>query len=75
MPRLMKATTHAFCQKPHFFQIFFSHRSYYTTLPEEGIVVNAIAMVLVALAIVTGYILQREEFRFRAHILIRSGDL
>ncbi|KAJ3625585.1 hypothetical protein MTP99_016148 [Tenebrio molitor] len=56
-------------------KVFFSLGSYYTTLPEEGMVVNALAMVLVALAIVTGYILQREEFRFRAHILIRSGDL
>ncbi|GJQ80354.1 hypothetical protein Trydic_g12222 [Trypoxylus dichotomus] len=47
----------------------------YTRLQDEGIVVNAIGMSLVALTILMIYILQRDEFRFRAHILIRSGDL
>ncbi|XP_060528492.1 plasma membrane ascorbate-dependent reductase CYBRD1 isoform X1 [Cylas formicarius] len=47
----------------------------YSTFNDEAIVINTIGVSLVALAIVVGYILQRDEFRFRAHILIRSGDL
>ncbi|XP_018575413.1 cytochrome b reductase 1 isoform X4 [Anoplophora glabripennis] len=53
----------------------FSLGARYSTLDDESIVVNTIGMSLIALAIVVAYILQRDEFRFRAHILIRSGDL
>ncbi|KAG5868911.1 hypothetical protein JTB14_026659 [Gonioctena quinquepunctata] len=56
-------------------KIMFTLQARYASLNEEAIVVNTIAMTLIALAIVVAYILQRDEFRFRAHILIRSGDL
>ncbi|XP_074036250.1 cytochrome b561 family member no extended memory isoform X3 [Leptinotarsa decemlineata] len=56
-------------------KVMFTLKDRYSSLGEEAIVVNTIGMTLVALAIVVAYILQRDEFRFRAHILIRSGDL
>ncbi|KAH1000421.1 hypothetical protein HUJ04_000330 [Dendroctonus ponderosae] len=50
-------------------------RSHYQHFNEEGMVMNTIGVSLIALAILVGYILQRDDFRYRAHILIRSGDL
>jgi len=35
----------------------------YSTMPEEGIVMNALAMVLVALGILLSYAVRRESFR------------
>jgi len=43
-------------------------------MPKEFYVVNALGMVLLGLAIIFNYILHREDFRYRAHTLIRSGD-
>ncbi|XP_056638316.1 lysosomal membrane ascorbate-dependent ferrireductase CYB561A3-like isoform X1 [Diorhabda sublineata] len=53
----------------------FTLKNRYSLREEEAIIINTIGMSLIALAIIISYILQREEFRFRAHILIRSGDL
>ncbi|XP_030751253.1 cytochrome b561-like isoform X4 [Sitophilus oryzae] len=53
----------------------FSLPGRYSNFSEEGIVINTIGISLIALAIVVGYILQRDDFRYRAHILIRTGDL
>ncbi|KAF7284267.1 cytochrome b561 family member no extended memory isoform X3 [Rhynchophorus ferrugineus] len=53
----------------------FSLQGRYSSFSEEGIVINTIGISLIALAIVVGYILQRDDFRYRAHILIRTGDL
>jgi len=47
----------------------------YSRLPEEGIIINTIGVSLIALAILVAYILQRDEFRLKSHVLIRSGDL
>lgn len=57
------------------FVLFVSSRSHYQHFNEEGVVMNSIGVSLIALAILVGYILQKDDFRFRAHILIRSGDL
>ncbi|CAH0555999.1 unnamed protein product [Brassicogethes aeneus] len=56
-------------------KVNFSLSQRYSQLGEEAIVVNTIGIALVALAILVGYVLQRDEFRFRAHVLIRSGDI
>ncbi|KAH1003030.1 hypothetical protein HUJ05_010979 [Dendroctonus ponderosae] len=53
----------------------FTLGSHYQHFNEEGMVINTIGVSLIALAILVGYILQRDDFRYRAHILIRSGDL
>ena len=65
----------ACCHSDHSDDCIALSRGSYSRLPEEGIIVNAIGMTLIALSILMVYILQRDEFRFRAHILIRSGDL
>ncbi|XP_019872564.1 lysosomal membrane ascorbate-dependent ferrireductase CYB561A3 isoform X2 [Aethina tumida] len=56
-------------------KVIFSLGQRYSQLDDEAIIVNTIGISLIGLAIVVGYILQRDEFRYRAHILIRSGDI
>jgi hypothetical protein len=44
-------------------------------LPEEALILNALAMVLTAGAIVVAYIIMKDDFKYRGHILITAqGD-
>lgn len=56
------------------FQLIKSHchvfRGTYLYLGEEAIIINALAMTLVAGAIVMAYTLLREGFRYSGHILV-----
>ncbi|XP_049778852.1 transmembrane ascorbate-dependent reductase CYB561 isoform X1 [Schistocerca cancellata] len=55
---------------------FFKLSTNYQNLPEEAVIVNALAIVLSVSAIVVGYIVMRDDFRYRGRILITSdGDL
>lgn len=66
------------CSKIVLNNLFFAQfRARYSTLNEEAVIVNTIGMTLIALAILMGYFLQRNEYRFRPHagILIRTGDI
>ncbi|XP_059476493.1 plasma membrane ascorbate-dependent reductase CYBRD1 isoform X1 [Neocloeon triangulifer] len=51
-------------------KVIFTLKSEYSGLPEEGIVVNALAMVLVAIAIFVSYALARHEFKYKSHMLV-----
>ncbi|KAF4519995.1 hypothetical protein B566_EDAN007143 [Ephemera danica] len=53
-------------------KVLFTLKNDYKDLPEEGIIVNSLAMVLVAVTIVVCYILMRDDFRYRGHILISA---
>ena len=44
----------------------------YSALPEEALVVNALAMILTAGAVVMAYILLKDDFKYRGHILITA---
>ncbi|KAJ1526899.1 hypothetical protein ONE63_008451 [Megalurothrips usitatus] len=48
----------------------FSLGNYYSYMMDEAIVINALAMTLVGSAIVMGYFLLREGFRYSGHILV-----
>jgi len=55
--------------------IAFTYRKNYSSLPEEALIVNALAMVLTVSAIVVAYIIMKDDFKYRGHILITAqGD-
>ncbi|KAL3269624.1 hypothetical protein HHI36_008688, partial [Cryptolaemus montrouzieri] len=56
-------------------KVMFKLKNRYSHFEEEGYVVNTIGATLVALGILFGYILNRNSFRYRPNVLIRSPDL
>jgi hypothetical protein len=57
------------------FVVAFTCRKKYSSLPEEALILNALAMVLTAGAIVVAYIIMKDDFKYRGHILITAqGD-
>jgi hypothetical protein len=57
------------------FVIVFTYRKKYSSLPEEALILNALAMVLTAGAVVVAYIIMKDDFKYRGHILITAqGD-
>lgn len=54
---------------------FFELGKKYSSLPEEALILNALAMVLTVSAIVVAYIIMKDDFKYRGHILITAqGD-
>ena len=57
------------------FVIAFACRKRYSSLPEEALILNALAMVITAGAGVVAYIIMKDDFKYRGHILITAqGD-
>jgi hypothetical protein len=55
--------------------IGFIHRAKYSSLPQEALIVNSLAMVLTVSAVVVAYIIMKDDFKYRGHILITAqGD-
>jgi hypothetical protein len=55
--------------------IVFTCRKKYSLLGEEALILNALAMVLTAGAVVVAYIIMKDDFKYRGHILITAqGD-
>jgi len=55
--------------------IAFTCRKKYSSLPEEALILNSLAMVLTTGAIVVAYIIMKDDFKYRGHILITAqGD-
>nr|CAD7199932.1 unnamed protein product [Timema douglasi] len=51
---------------------FFSLGNTYSSLPQEAFVVNSLAMALMGCAIIVGYIVMREDLRYRGHLLVSA---
>jgi hypothetical protein len=55
--------------------IAFTCRKKYSKLEEEALILNSLAMVLTAGAVVVAYIIMKDDFKYRGHILITAqGD-
>jgi hypothetical protein len=60
--------------RPHFVHLLiFSDQ--YGSFPQEAMIINALAMVLIATGVFMAYALKRRDFRYAGRILVSSNDI